>query len=75
MKWAEVLMIRNDNNKVYPKGAALYFAWLSEQISQNVPIDEIVRKVIAANGAGFHNPASIYYQVEPDLLKTAENTA
>jgi len=75
MKWAEVLMIRSDNNKVSPKGTHLYSAWLTEQISNDVPLDEIVRKLISANGAAFHNPPVAYYQVEPDLLKTAENTA
>jgi hypothetical protein len=75
MKWAEVLMVRSDNNKASPKGAALYSAWLTKQISDDVPLDEIVRRLIASTGAAFQNPEVTYYQVEPDLLKTAENTA
>ena len=75
MKWAEVLKVRSDNNIVSPKGAHLYSTWLTEQISNDVPLDEIVRRLIASRGRAFQNPEVVYYQVEQDLLKTAENTA
>jgi len=75
MKWAEVLLVRSDNNRVAPKAALLYSAWLTEQIENDVPLDVMVQKLVASSGASFRNPAVNYYQVETDLLKTAENTA
>ncbi len=75
MKWAELLEIRSRDNMVYPKGALLYFEWLRDQIQTNAPLDRIVQSLLTASGSTFRNPAAAYYQIEPDTLKLAENTA
>jgi hypothetical protein len=75
MKWAEILMVRTSQNRVSTKAALLYSDWLTEQIANNVPMDKLVQDVLASSGTAFKNPAVNYYQVETDLLKTAENTA
>jgi hypothetical protein len=74
MRWAELLQIRSGNNFSY-KSALLYYSWLQEKIAGNVPIDQIVRELLAASGGTFKNPATNFYQVETDTLKLAENTA
>jgi hypothetical protein len=74
MKWAELLMIRSSNEVSY-KSAYLYSNWLTERLSKNVPIDQMVRELLAASGGTFRNPATNFYQVETDTLKTAENVA
>ncbi|WP_206291026.1 DUF1549 and DUF1553 domain-containing protein [Humisphaera borealis] len=75
MKFAELLKIRSDNQQVSYKAALLYFNWLQDQMSANVPMDQIVQKLIAADGGTFDNPATNYYQIERDTLKIAEDTA
>src|SRR5262249_42757693 len=75
MKWAELLMIKSDNNRVSPKSAFLYYTWLTEKIAGGTPLDEIVKELLAATGSTFKNPAGNYFQVERDTLKTAENVA
>jgi hypothetical protein len=75
MKWAELLEIRSLDNRVYPKAAVLYFEWLRDQLLANVPLDQIVRSLLTASESNFRNPAANYYQIEPDTLKLAENTA
>ena len=75
MKWAELLEIRSRDNAVYPKSAELYFEWLRDQMLTNVPLDRIVRDLLTASDSNFRNPAANYYQIEPDTLKLAENTA
>src|SRR4029077_5839823 len=45
------------------------------QIEKDRPFDEIVRDLISSTGPSFKNPGVNYYQVETNLLKTAENTA
>jgi hypothetical protein len=75
MKWAELLEIRSRDNVVYPKGALLYFEWLRDEMETNAPLDRIVRSLLTASGSTFHNPPATYYQIEPDTLKMAENTA
>ena len=74
MKWAEILMIRS-NNEVSYKSAYLYSTWLTEQISNNVPLDQMVRNILSADGGTFTSPSTNFYQVERDTLKTAENVA
>ena len=75
MKWAELLQIRSRDNMVYPKAAVLYFEWLRDQMLANVPLDRIVQQMLTASDSTFRNPAANYYQIEPDTLKLAENTA
>lgn len=74
MKWAELLMIKS-NTQVSHKAAWLYSDWLTQQISNNVPLDRMVRQLLTASGGTFRNPATNFYQVETDTLKTAENVA
>ena len=75
MKFAELLEIRSLANRVYPKAAVLYFEWLRDQMLANVGVDQIVQKLLTASESNFRNPAANYYQIEPDTLKLAENTA
>ncbi|RMF43049.1 MAG: DUF1549 domain-containing protein [Planctomycetota bacterium] len=74
MKWAQLLMVKS-NNQVSYKAAFLYSSWLTNAIANNTPIDQIVRELIASNGGVFEQPATNFYQVERDTLKTAENVA
>jgi hypothetical protein len=76
MKWAELLQIRtNDNLQVSYKTALGYYNWLQAKIEDNVPFNEMVREILGATGGTFQNPASTFYQIERDTLKTAENVA
>ena len=76
MRWAELLKIRsNDENNVSYKATLLYYDWLKDRIARNVPMNEIVRELLASAGGTFENPATNYFQVETDAMKVAENTA
>jgi hypothetical protein len=75
MKWAELLKIRSNNDRVSYKAAVQYYSWLEDKISKNVPFDQIVQELLSATGGTFNNPATNYYQVETETLKLAENTA
>ncbi len=75
MKLAELLEIRSRDNQVYPKAALGYYEWLRDRMLRNVPLDQIVRDLLTASGSNLREPAANYYQIEPDTLKLAENTA
>ncbi|MBG89009.1 MAG: cell surface protein [Verrucomicrobiales bacterium] len=75
MKFAELLQIRTDNNRFLYKSAYQYFEWLKERFQENMPLDDIVKKLITANGDTFVNPAANFYKVEQTPLKLSENTA
>ena len=74
MKWAELLKIRSNNDVSY-KSALLYYNWLEDKLSHNVPMDQIVQELLDADGGTFKNPATNYYEVERDPEKLAEDTA
>ncbi len=75
MKWADLLLIRTNNNQVSEKAVHLYSEWLTNQISNDVPLNKMVKEMLGATGGNFKNPASNFYQVERDTLKMAENVA
>ena len=74
LKWANLLMVKTKNEVSY-KSMYLYSNWLTNQISSNVPLNVMVQGLLSANGGTFSNPATNYYQIERDTLKTAENVA
>ena len=74
-KWAELLLVRTEVNRVEHKPMFLYWQWLTEQIATGRPLDETVRELLSANGSTFDTPATNFYQVDPDQKKVAENVA
>jgi hypothetical protein len=67
-------MVKTSNEVSY-KSMFLYSNWLTNQIQNNVPLDKMVQNLLSANGGTFTNPATNYFQIERDTLKTAENVA
>ncbi len=74
LKWANLLMVKSSNQVSY-KSMFLYSNWLTNQISSNVPLNEMVQNLLSASGGTFSSPATNYFQIERDTLKTAENVA
>lgn len=74
-KWAEWLQMRSNNNQMSYKAVVLYHAWLKEQIANDVPVNEMVKDLLASTGGTFSVPPTNYYQTERDNLKVAENVA
>jgi len=78
LKWSELLQIRtelNNNQGASYKAVLGYYSWLHDKLAKNVPINEIARQLISANGSNFEDPAVNYYQLETDPLKLSEDTA
>ncbi|MEM8945146.1 MAG: DUF1553 domain-containing protein [Planctomycetota bacterium] len=74
-KWAELLLIRTEVNRVEYKPMYLYWQWLTEQISAGRPLDEMIHELLASSGSTFDTPTTNFYQIEPDIKKIAENVA
>ncbi|MFM1801227.1 MAG: hypothetical protein RJA81_579, partial [Planctomycetota bacterium] len=73
-KWAELLQIRSSQQVSY-KSMFLFYNWLTEQISKNVPMDKMVQELLGANGGTFKNPPTNFYQQTTDKLVLTENVA
>ena len=74
MKWAERLQMRSTPEVSY-KAMLRYYTWLQQRLANDVPMDQIVRDLLTAEGGTFSAPATNYYELERDTLKLAENTA
>lgn len=74
-KWAELLLVRTEVNRVEYKPMFLYWQWLSKQIAAGRPLDEMIRELLASSGNTFDTPTTNFYQIEPDIKKIAENVA
>lgn len=74
MKFAQLLAIKSSNQVSY-KSAFLYSSWLTDQFARNVPLDEMVRDLLASSGGTFTTPQTNFYEIERNRLKTAENVA
>lgn len=75
MKWAEVLRVKSVANVLDPKGMHRYNDWLRSAITSNMPIDQLVRELLTAEGGNFTAPAANFYLVESAPAQMAENVA
>ncbi|WP_337173205.1 DUF1549 domain-containing protein [Paludisphaera sp.] len=73
-KWAELLQIRTTITVSY-KSMFLYYNWLVEKLSNDMPMDEMARELLSANGGTFKNPATNFYQTTTETLPLTENVA
>ena len=73
-KWAELLQVKSSVQISY-KAMFLYYNWLVEKLSKNMPMDEMVQELLGANGGTFKNPATNFYQGTTDTLALTENVA
>lgn len=78
LKWSELLQIRTEPNNIQTasyKSVRAYYSWIHEQLEKNVPLNEMARRLLSANGSNFEDPAVNYYQLEVNTLKLSEDTA
>ncbi|MGV3754388.1 MAG: DUF1549 domain-containing protein, partial [Verrucomicrobiota bacterium] len=78
MKWGELLRVRSvqDNGDYFSeKNTMTYYNWLREQILSNVPVDDMVKSIVSANGSTFNHPPANYYKLETDVMKMSEDVA
>jgi Protein of unknown function (DUF1549)/Protein of unknown function (DUF1553) len=75
-KWAELLQVRTDPTKnVSQKAMFLYYNWLVDKLSKNMPMDEMVQELLGASGGTFKNAATNFYQITNETLPLTENVA
>lgn len=75
MKWADVLKVQQVANVLDRKGVNRYNDWIRGAITSNVPLDQLVTKVLTAEGGNFTNPATNFFVLDTDPLVMAENVA
>ena len=73
-KWAEILQVKSSQTVSY-KAMFLYYNWLVEKLSRNMPMDQMVQELLGANGGTFKNPSTNFYQSTNVTLEMTENVA
>ena len=73
-QWAELLQVKSSNDISY-KSMLLYYNWLVERVSKNMPMDQMVRELLGASGGTFKNAATNFYQGTKETLPLTENVA
>ena len=57
------------------KGVWVFQRWLRDQFAADVPLDELVRRIVAAPGSTWNNPPSSFYRTNRDPTTAAETVA
>ena len=63
MRWGDILRIKSEfPSNLWPNGVQAYNRWVYEQLLNNVPYDEMVRKLLLSQGSNFRAPAANFYR-------------
>jgi hypothetical protein len=73
LKWADLL--RNEEKTMGEKGAWVFQRWLRDQIASDLPLDEMVRRIVAGLGSTFQNPPASFYRTNREPTTAAESVA
>ncbi len=73
LKFADIL--RSNSRLVQLKGAHAFHRWIHANLEQNMPIDQLVRELITADGSTFQNPPANYYRISRSPEDSVETTA
>jgi hypothetical protein len=73
LKWSDVL--RSSRKTIQQKGTHVFQDWLHRHITENTPLDRVVRELLTGSGSTFANPPANYYRIAKDPSSLAETTA
>ena len=71
LKWADLL--RNEEKTMGEKGAWVLQRWLRDELARDVPLDDLVRRIVAGLGSTWQNPPSSFYRTNRDPMTAAES--
>jgi WD40 repeat protein/mono/diheme cytochrome c family protein len=71
-KWADLLQV----NRKYlgPEGAKSFRDWIRNEVDENTPYNQFVKKIITASGSNKENPQASYYKILREPEDIMENT-
>jgi hypothetical protein len=73
LKWSDLL--RNDEKLLDAKGVRVFHQWIRDCLAEDLPLDEFVRRLVAARGSTYEQPPANYYRALRDPLTRGETTA
>lgn len=72
-KWSDLLLVTGE--KLRPDAIKAYYQWIRQNVADNVPWDQFVRKILTATGSTIENGATNFYAIHQDPENMTENAA
>ncbi len=72
-RWSDLFLV--SGKKLRPNAVKVYYEWIREQVSENVPWDKIAHKIVTAKGDSMKNGATNFYAVHQEPETMAENVS
>lgn len=73
MKWADLLRV--EEKTLDRKGAQLFHRWLCQAIEDGMPLNEMARQIVAAQGSTYTVPPANFYRAIRNPMDRAEAVA
>lgn len=73
MKWADVLRV--EEKTLDRKGVQLFHRWLRQGLEDGMPLNELARQIVAAQGSSYDVPPANFYRALRDPMNRAEAVA
>jgi len=73
LKWGDLL--RNNSDKVQPKGMWSFYNWMRASFRENKPMDRFARELVTAQGSAYTTGPANYFRVASNPADLAETTS
>jgi hypothetical protein len=75
VKWGDLLRNQRKGSKENQRGTFAFHAWIRNAFATNMPYDEFVRNIVAAQGTVDQHPPVIWYRTVRNLTAQTNDTA
>jgi hypothetical protein len=75
VKWGDLLRNQRKGQKDHQRGTFAFHAWIRNAFATNMPYDQFVRSIIAAQGTVDQHPPVIWYRTVRNLTHQTNDTA
>ena len=75
LKWGDLLRNQRKGQKEQQRGTYAFHAWIRNAFATNMPYDQFVRNIIAAQGTVDQHPPVIWYRTVRNLTHQTNDTA
>jgi hypothetical protein len=75
MKWGDILRNKRGGDRDHMRGTYAFHAWIRNALATNMPYDQFVRNIIAAQGTVDQHPPVIWYRTVRNPTHQTNDTA
>ena len=75
LKWGDLLRNQRKGQKEQQRGTFAFHAWIRNSFQSNMPYDQFVRNIVAAQGTVDQHPPVIWYRTVRNLTAQTNDTA